>query len=140
MSCFLFSQPSTYFSALISYDQIIVPVLGILELVRRFQWSILRGESNDTHTCTHAKDRRWPITHRLCCPTIVSLFPPVEYEQITQGTHLRVDAHLPVFIQQLQKTTAEKTEEEEDKGYGILTEVLGMVVVMLLIAVVAAKA
>lgn len=96
--------PDTYFDAFLSYDQIIVPTLGILELLRRFQWSILR----------------------------------VEYEQIVQGTHLRVDAHLPVFIQQHQKSNSEKKEEEAQRGSGILTEVVGMVIVLLVVAVIAA--
>jgi hypothetical protein len=95
---------TSYFAALLSYDQIIVPALGILELIRRFQWSILR----------------------------------VEYEQIVQGTHLRVDAHLPVFIQQHQKSSADKKTDEAQRGSGILTEVVGMVIVLIVVAVIAA--
>lgn len=72
------------------------------------------------------------------CFALFVLLLPVEHEQVVQGTHLRVDSHLPVYIQQQQKTSKEKKEEDEERGYGIVTEVIGMVIVLLLIAVIAA--
>jgi len=63
----------------------------------------------------------------------------VEYEQIAQGTLLRVDPHLPIYVAQLQKTTAEKKAEQQEKmHYGVVSEVVGMVVCLLVIAIIAA--
>jgi hypothetical protein len=53
-------SPTNILTALVSWDKVLIPVLALLELLRRFQWAIFR----------------------------------VEYEQIVQGTKLRVDPHL----------------------------------------------
>jgi len=121
---------TTVFAALMSYDQIIVPILGCLELIRRFQWSILR----------------------------------VEYEQIVQGTHVRVDSHLPIFLQQqgmgmgghgaggsvggMRKDGKAGATMNDGKGGGsgtgpkksraLLWEVAGMVMCLIVIALIAA--
>ena len=36
-------QLPSFWDALMDYDRIIIPVLGGLELLRRFQWGVLRG-------------------------------------------------------------------------------------------------
>ena len=76
----------------------------------------------------------------VCCRDSLS---PVEYEQIVQGTKLRVDPHLPVYLQQLQKNrggakAAQDGGAEEEKSWGIVSEDVGMVLCLIIIAVLAA--
>jgi hypothetical protein len=138
-------SPTNILTALVSWDKVLIPVLALLELLRRFQWAIFR----------------------------------VEYEQIVQGTKLRVDPHLvrhnvakctrgaavgrsrraaadaalvslppfclflcaqPIFIQQLAKSSAEKSAEKaaRDMDFSVLSEVIGMALCLIVIALIAA--
>jgi len=99
-------SPTNILSALVSWDQIIIPVLALLELLRRFQWSIFR----------------------------------VEYEQVVLGTKLRVDPHLPIFLQQLAKSREEKNADEAARAmdFSVLSEVVAMAICLIVIALIAA--
>ena len=60
----------------------------------------------------------------------------VEWEQIHQGARLRVEHHLPIFIQ----SKDEKVKEtKEQAGYGVIAEVVTMAALLIVIAVTAAS-
>ena len=59
---------------------------------------------------------------------------------MVQGAKLRIDPHLPIYLQQVAKSSAQKTKEQEERDldYGVMSEVIGMVICLVVIAVVAA--
>lgn len=81
---------------------------------------------------------RWLQATQLYCirhPEYLHAILRVEWEQVSQGTRLRVDVHLPITFTQAET----KKEAQERAGYGILAEVITMVVLLLVIAIIAAS-